>query len=214
MKKLLLLALITFSTLFSACLFEDDEEEWDAEKVCPETGMNAYGMPNRGTFVDERDGRVYKYTTIGDQVWMAENLKYELPDPYSMCYGKEYCTPRGYSLNDTVMVCRTDTTHLAEIGQRMQSTCTDNDCIATEWCEKVGRCYSLMDGDLMNNPLVDTLCPKGWHLPSKQEWDVMFDEMGRKKDGDFYKRLESRNMQIFFNSPMIWDKVLPPILME
>lgn len=40
-------------------------------------------MPNRGTFVDERDGRVYKYTTIGNQVWMAENLKYDAE--YSVC---------------------------------------------------------------------------------------------------------------------------------
>ena len=205
MKKLLLFALMTLSTLFSACLFEDDEEEWDAAKVCPEAGTNAYGDPNRGTFVDERDGRVYKYTTIGDQVWMAENLKFELPYPYSLCYGMEVCKEEWWE--DTT--CTRDTTHLAEIAQRMQSTCTDNDCIAAEWCEKVGRCYSLMDGDLMNNPLVDTLCPKGWHLPSKQEWDVMFDEMGRKKDGDFYKRLESRNMQIFDGSDECGFSVMP-----
>ena len=41
-------------------------------------GYNAYGMPNRGTFVDERDGQVYSYTTIGDQVWML--IAYALQD--------------------------------------------------------------------------------------------------------------------------------------
>ena len=179
MKKyfVCVILLLLLTLLFTSCLFEDDEEEWDAAKVCPETGMNAYGMPNRGTFVDDRDGRVYKYTTIGDQVWMAENLKYELPDPYSMCYGKEYCTPRGYSLNDTVMVCRTDTAHLAEIGQRMQSTCTDNDCIAEEWCEKVGRYYTFIkdakDEGLLDRDIVDTVCPKGWHIPTKDEWEIL-----------------------------------------
>jgi len=33
---------------------------------------------NTGTFVDERDGREYKWGKIGDQVWMAENLAYDM----------------------------------------------------------------------------------------------------------------------------------------
>lgn len=36
------------------------------------------------TFVDERDGRTYKMVSVGDQVWMAENLKYK--SPLSSCY--------------------------------------------------------------------------------------------------------------------------------
>ncbi|MCQ2062129.1 MAG: hypothetical protein MJY99_02180 [Fibrobacter sp.] len=56
-----------------------DAGEWSASDVCPES--------KRGTFVDERDGREYKYTTIGDQVWMAENLKYDVEG--SLCYYEE-----------------------------------------------------------------------------------------------------------------------------
>lgn len=44
-----------------------DEDEVAA--LCPESA--------RGTFVDERDGHEYHYTTIGNQVWMAEDLAYE-----------------------------------------------------------------------------------------------------------------------------------------
>lgn len=46
--------------------------EFNAASVCPQSG--------RGTFVDERDGQVYKFTTIGNQVWMAENLNYSLSE--------------------------------------------------------------------------------------------------------------------------------------
>ena len=68
--------------LLAACTTDSGEssvvDDFDASVVCPAEGTNAYGMPNRGTFVDERDDQEYKYTTIGDQVWMAENLKTRL----------------------------------------------------------------------------------------------------------------------------------------
>lgn len=54
-----------------------DADSFDAATVCPVEGTNIYGMPNRGTFIDERDGQEYKYTTIGGQVWMAQNLNYK-----------------------------------------------------------------------------------------------------------------------------------------
>ena len=48
--------------------------DFDAARICPEN--------LRGTFIDERDGQVYKYTTIGNQIWMAENLNYDSPHSY------------------------------------------------------------------------------------------------------------------------------------
>ncbi|MCQ2062131.1 MAG: hypothetical protein MJY99_02190 [Fibrobacter sp.] len=168
MKKTMFFVLVLLTLIFVSCA---EDEGWNASDVCPEAGTNRYGMPNRGTFVDERDGREYKYTTIGDQVWMAENLKYELPYPYSMCYGQMTCKEEWWG--DTT--CTRDTAYLAEIAQKMQSACTDNDCIAKEYCETFGRYYSLKENGgqkgLLNRSVVDSICPEGWHVPNKMEWE-------------------------------------------
>ena len=200
------LVCMLFFILFSvtSCLFDEEDEEWSASKVCPEAGTNRYGMPNRGTFVDERDGRVYKYTTIGDQVWMAENLKFELPYPYSSCYGMEYCVFRQRWEGDPVgeTVCRRDTAHLAEIAQKMQSTCSDQDCIAQEYCEIYGRFYSLKDESAdywrLDYDVVDSVCPHGWHVPSKAEWEVLIDAV-------------DENGTVLWTADTVWSKhVLKP----
>ncbi len=175
MNKLYLSALFIFPLLVSCTTDTDDDDGWDATKVCPETGMNAYGMPNRGTFTDERDGEVYRYTTIGDQVWMAENLRFKLPYPYSYAPGEDYSYVDAQE-KDTVY--RRDTTGLGEIGKTMQSKCIDADCIATEFVKMFGRYYSMTVNAGRHGPLdwdiVDSVCPKGWHVPTRAEWEKLY----------------------------------------
>lgn len=104
----LTICLVTF--ILAACSDNSSNaEDFNAASVCPISG--------RGTFVDERDGQVYKYTTIGDQVWMAENLRYKnkeetivdrLNDSRSECFfSDDSCSVMGlvYNWNAAIEAC-------------------------------------------------------------------------------------------------------------
>jgi uncharacterized protein (TIGR02145 family) len=62
------------------------------------TTREHYGK-SKAQFCDPRDGKKYVYVTIGEQVWMAENLNYETDG--SKCYNNELakCTTYGRLYN-------------------------------------------------------------------------------------------------------------------
>jgi uncharacterized protein (TIGR02145 family)/uncharacterized repeat protein (TIGR02543 family) len=66
---------------------------WTAEPVTP---------PSGGTFADSRDGKTYKKVAIGTQVWMAENLNYDVPNNETdVCYNNssDNCSKYGRLYN-------------------------------------------------------------------------------------------------------------------
>ena len=129
------------ASIFTACVSDDDEEEkWNAAEVCPES--------KRGTFTDERDGQVYKYTTIGDQVWMAENLKYDAE--YSVCNAEEQNKD-----NDKIL----------------KNFCEENGRFYS--LLRGGEFASDMDSLLLYS-----VCPNGWHVPSLDEWTELINNVG------------------------------------
>ena len=110
---------------------------------------------------DLRDSQEYRTVVIGTQTWMAENLNYA------------YLEPAGY--------------------QDSSSWCYGNE---PDSCSKYGRLYywgAAVDGagifgsngkgcfDYNNCKIVDPvrgICPKGWHLPSKEEFEMLFEFVG------------------------------------
>ena len=98
MKKYLTVFFFLQLIVLASCT-TDADDEWNAAEVCPESG--------RGTFVDERDGQTYKYTTIGNQVWMAQNLNYHVEKGDKCMYEDDDCALKGrlYNIENIFDAC-------------------------------------------------------------------------------------------------------------
>jgi len=92
------------------------------------------------TFTDSRDGKVYKTVTIGEQVWMAENLAYlpSVSPPARESRSSPYYYV--YDYNGTELYQAKSTASFSTYGV------------------------------LYNWPAALTACPEGLHLPSDAEW--------------------------------------------
>jgi uncharacterized protein (TIGR02145 family) len=101
-------------------------------------------------FITDVDGNNYKTIIIGDQVWMAENL-------------------RTTKFNDgTPILNETDMTKWVQITTSAYSWC--NNDIATK--EAYGALYNWYAVNTGN------LCPAGWSVPSDADWTKLTDFLG------------------------------------
>ena len=112
---------------------------------------------DKNCFRDDRDGQTYKMVTIGSQTWMAENLDYADSIATPSLKGKNWCKKDNCAVEGRFYdwAAAIDSIALYDGGNGIE-------------CGRKKLCTLVM---------VQGICPKGWHLPTNDEWNTLFDEV-------------------------------------
>ena len=134
------------------------------------------GVCDYGTLTDSRDGQTYKTVTIGDQVWMAENLNYAYTGvPYNYS---------GYTSDSTSWCYENDPANCAKYG-RLYTWAAAMDSSGTWSTNGKGCGYG---SECSPTGTIRGICPEGWHLPDTTEWNTLFSAVGGVQDEDYAYR--------------------------
>ena len=108
--------------------------------------------PATGLLTDERDGNVYKTAKVGNQIWMAQNLRLENPNTLDDCSSNYY----DYTIKDEAVLQKYG--HHYGWMTAMQISCKYEEQLAKSEIQQPHQ----------------GLCPTGWHIPSIDEWQELF----------------------------------------
>lgn len=186
-RRTALKSFIAFSLalVFAAC--GDDGSDFatkpsgESSSIKSSSSVNSSGSEDKGNrcdietdkncMKDRRDGQTYRTVTIGDQVWMAENLNYayiDIPYSYSNRLGRViYSDSTSWCYDNIPANC-------AEYG-RLYTWAAAMDSVGV-WSTNGKDCGL---GTICSPTIpVRGICPEGWHLPSNEEWETLFTAVG------------------------------------
>jgi len=156
------------------------EAEEKAKKAAAEyiKAQKEKALKEGRTFTDERDGKTYMWVKIGTQTWMAENLNYRTEN--SQCYGE-----------DPGIITSWKDTGKNEPGSMVAINKKLSNAEIQANCQIYGRFYSYYDDG-------EKVCPSGWHLPSKEEWQTLVNFAGGEEIAG--KKLKAKSGWIDFET--------------
>ena len=172
--------LVTSDSTYYKC----ENGEWE-ETEAPPSSSSASPWGNNGgktnftpgnTFRDSRDGQTYRTVKIGDQVWMAENLNYAYTGVPFDC--------NGYTSDSTSWCYDNDPANCETYG-RLYTWAAAMDSVG-EWSTN-GKGCGYYGKECSPTYPVRGVCPRGWHLPSDDEWDALFTAVGSSTAGSKLK---------------------------
>lgn len=143
------------------CVANDGRLDWTVPK-------ESYLNPDidYGELTDSRDGQVYKTVKIGNQTWMAQNLNYADSVKTPSLKGNSWCfgdKPKRCNVGGRLYTwaAAIDSVGLAKDPDNPRDCGKNKECSFTE--------------------SVHGICPDGWHLPSKAEFDTLVATVGGKE---------------------------------
>lgn len=137
-----------------------------------------------GSFTDERDGNTYRTITLGNQTWMAENLRY-LPflNNNTSIDDKIYQVPgyKGFTEYNGTWTTDIESAkkqmYLSKITSNNYNYYTSN---LYESCGVLYNYWASVNQDDPHNSMMgyyniegQGVCPDGWHLPTINEWNEL-----------------------------------------
>lgn len=152
MKKTYVFFCIALSFIVAGCSndtvssVEESPNETVPQEAIPQETVLTRDDIKESSVKDNRDGETYRTVKIGEQWWMAENLRYAADS--SLCYNDEdyFCETYG-RLYPWVTAMNIDTIY-----------------------RNKGAIYN----DIVDS-LHQGVCPKDWHIPTKTEWEIMIE---------------------------------------
>lgn len=149
-----------------------------------------------GCIQDPRDNQVYRTVKMGNRVWMAENLNYDVPLPKDKVddgtfkwVSKRHCTES----DSCIRACDSRENYciryVAEAFARSYTWAAAMDSLNQGGCGMGERCN--VSGQHRG------ACPGGWHIPSIEEFDELYEAAGGRDNAAY--RLKSSNSWVCWN---------------
>jgi uncharacterized protein (TIGR02145 family) len=115
----------------------------------------------KNTLTDFRDNQIYRTVKIGNQIWMAENLSFD--------YNEETAISSCYKV---------EADSCAKYGRLYNWAAAVDSCALFSDTYKGGGYASALG----KNGTIRGVCPRSWHLPNENEWNILFDYFGGISD--------------------------------
>ena len=112
-----------------------------------------------GTFTDARDGETYHTVKIGNQVWMAENLRFKAEGSFA---------------------AGNDEANVKKFGRLY--TWTSALDIPAEFVDQ-SPAKDLAMYEKMKDKNYQGIAPEGWHIPSNKEWEELMGNVDSRSNG-------------------------------